>query len=145
MVTKAGGNGARPLIESFAELQRSLAQTAPDTLPETFLAGALELTRLAPSESYFQPWRWIVVRSEHGKQELEAATYSETPLSRSPIVLVCLADTAAWKTTPKQLQELVAAKALSPEDACQCLLGRASGSDRGHLLSRSRPMGERVR
>jgi len=117
MVTKVGGNGARPLIESFAELQRSLAQAAPDALPETFLARALELTRLAPSESYFQPWRWIIVRSEHGKQQLEAATYSETPLSRSPIVLVCLADTAAWKTTPKQLQEMVAAKALSAEDA----------------------------
>jgi nitroreductase len=117
MVTKVGGNGARPLMESFAELQRSLAQAAPDALPETFLARALELTRLAPSESYFQPWRWIIVRSEHGKQQLEAATYSETSLSRSPIVLVCLADTAAWKTTPKQLQEMVAAKALSAEDA----------------------------
>jgi nitroreductase len=117
MVTKVGGNGARPLIESFSELQRSLAQAAPDALPETFLARALELTTLTPSESYFQPWRWIVVRSEHGKQQLEAATYSETSLSRSPIVLVCLADIAAWKTTPQQLQEMVAAKVLSAEDA----------------------------
>jgi nitroreductase len=117
MVTKVGGNGARPLMESFAELQRSLAQATPETLPETFLSRALDLTRLAPSESYFQPWRWIVVRSEHGKQQLEAATYSETSLSLSPIVLVCLADTAAWKTTPKLLQEMVAAKVLSAEDA----------------------------
>lgn len=117
MVTKAGGNGAQPLIESFAEMQRRLAQVPSDTLPETFLALALELTELAPSESYFQSWRWIVVRCEHGKQQLEAATYAEVPLSRSPIVLICLADTAAWKTTPHQLQELVAAKVLSAEDA----------------------------
>jgi nitroreductase len=117
MVTKVGGNGARPLMESYAELQRSLAEVSADARPETFLARALELIRLAPSDSYFQPWRWIVVRSEHGKQQLEAATYSETSLFLSPIVLVCLADTAAWKTTPQQLQEMVAAKVISAEDA----------------------------
>lgn len=117
MVTRVGGNGTRPLIESYAELQQSLAEVSADVRPETFLARAFELIKLAPSDSYFQPWRWIVVRSEHGKEQLEAATYSGTSLSLSPIVLVCLADTAAWKSTPQQLQEMVAAKALSAEDA----------------------------
>ncbi|MBZ5514097.1 MAG: nitroreductase family protein [Acidobacteriia bacterium] len=117
MVSKEAGNGTRPLMESLGEMQRRLAQVASDTLPEDFLACALELTGEAPSESYFRPWRWIIVRSEPGKQQLESAAYSEVPLSRSPIVLICLADTAAWKTTQKQLQEMVAAKILSAESA----------------------------
>lgn len=117
MTSREHGDGAQPLIESFTELQQSLAHVAPDTFLEDFLGRALELARHTPSEPYFQPWRWVVVRSAGGKQQLEAATYSEVPLSRSPIVLICLADSAAWKSTPKQLQEMVAANVLSAADA----------------------------
>jgi nitroreductase len=90
-------------------------------IPEAALEHVIEMARLAPSEWNFQPWRWIVVRNESGKQQLEAATYIKVPLGSAPVVLICLADPMAWKSAPQHLQEMIASRKLSQAEAHETL------------------------
>jgi nitroreductase len=82
-----------------------------------------QVAQLSPTEWYFEPWRWIVVRSEAGKKLIASTTVLDTPLASAPVVLICLADTAAWKKAPQRLLDLVAEKKMS-EDALQDILRR---------------------
>jgi nitroreductase len=85
------------------------------------LEHILRLGGAASTEWYFQPWRWIVVRSETGKHQLESLAQTRIPLASAPVLLLCLADTTAWKTAPSQLQGMVARKEISSEDAQEIL------------------------
>ncbi len=104
-------------------LTSSFTPFAPTPVSEECLEKIFEIARMSPSGWDFHPWRWIVVKSETGKRELESATYIKVPLSSAPIVMICLADTLAWKTAPQRLQEMVRAQRLSEEDARE-VLGR---------------------
>jgi nitroreductase len=110
-----------PWIESFLHVRSSFARFSGQPVPDECLRRVLELARLAPTESYFQPWRWILIRSHAGKRVVESATQVGAPLSSAPVVLICLADTGAWKTAPQQIQELVAKKTLSAQSGQEIL------------------------
>lgn len=88
-----------------------------EDVSEQCLEHVLELGRLAPSEWNFQPWRWVIVRSGAGKRHLQASTYLNVPWTSAPVVFICLADTLAWKTAPQRLQEMVANKRMTEEEA----------------------------
>jgi nitroreductase len=90
-------------------------------IPDACLNHLIELARLAPSEWNFQPWRWIVVRSEPGKRQLDSSIYLPVPLGSAPVVLICLTDTYAWKTAPQRLQEMVASEKMTQEQANEVL------------------------
>ena len=94
---------------------------SPREIPESALAHIIELARLAPSEWNLHPWRWIVVRNDSGRRQLESSTYLRVPLSSAPVVLVCLADTLAWKTAPQHLQEMVSNKKMTEEESREVL------------------------
>jgi len=100
-----------PIFSSFS------AQNVPNAC----LEHVVEMARLAPCEWNFQPWRWIVVRSADAKELLEASTYIKVPLTSAPAVLVCLADTLAWKSAPQHLQEMVADQKITEEEAREAL------------------------
>ena len=85
------------------------------------LARVIEVARLAPSEWNLQTWRWIVVRSDAAKKYLEAATYIKVPLSSAPVILICLADTLAWKSAPQYLQEMIASRKITEEEGHEAL------------------------
>lgn len=108
-------------MEPFLHVRNEFAHFNAQPVPEECLRHILELARRSPTEWYFQPWRWIVVRSEAGKKTVEAATLVEAPLSAAPIVLICLADTGAWKTAPHQIQEMVTKRKLSPQSGQEIL------------------------
>ena len=90
-------------------------------IPDDCLGRVIEMARLAPSEWNFQTWRWIVVRGASAKKYLEAATYLKVPLSSAPIILICLADTLAWKAAPQFLQEMVAHCRITEEEGLEAL------------------------
>jgi nitroreductase len=100
-------------VESFLHAGSNFARFNAEPVPEECLRHILELARLSPTEWYFQPWRWILVRSQAGKQVVESASLVEAPLSTAPLVMICLADIGAWKTAPQQIQEMVTRKELS--------------------------------
>jgi nitroreductase len=93
----------------------------PQGIPDISLEHMIELARLTPSEWNLQPWRWIIVRSESGKQRLESSVYIHVRLSSAPAVFICLSDTQAWKSAPQYLQEMVANKKMTEEEARETL------------------------
>ncbi len=85
------------------------------------LGGLIETARLAPSEWNLQTWRWIVVRGDAARKYLEAATYIKVPLSSAPVILICLADTLAWKSAPQYLQEMITSRNITEEEGREAL------------------------
>lgn len=103
--------GVGPMFPRFSE----------QAIADDCLAHVIEVARLAPSEWNLQTWRWIVVRGDAAKKYLEAATYIKVPLSSAPVILICLADTLAWKSAPQYLQEMVATAKITEEEGHEAL------------------------
>jgi nitroreductase len=103
--------GVGPLFPRFSE----------QDIADDCLQHVIEVARLAPSEWNLQTWRWIVVRGNAAKKYLEAATYIKAPLSSAPVILICLADTMAWKCAPQYLQEMIACRKITEEDGREAL------------------------
>jgi nitroreductase len=117
-----GHGGEQPKwMEPFLHVRQNFGRFSGQPIPADCLDRILEIARLSPTEWYFQPWRWIVVRSEAGKRQIETSTQVEAPLVSAPVVLICLADTGAWKTAPQQLQEMVASRKISLEKSQEIL------------------------
>jgi nitroreductase len=111
------GSTATAVSRSGPMFTRFTGQDVPDSSLEQIVQSALR----APSEWNFQPWRWVVVRSDTGKNVLEAATYIKVPLSTAPVVLICLADTLAWKSAPQHLKEMVTNQQMTEAEARETL------------------------
>jgi nitroreductase len=107
--------------KSLLSVGPNFTRFAPESITDSCLERILEIARLSPSEWTFQSCRWIVVRGEGGKQQLEAATLIKVPLSSAPVVLICLTDTLAWKTAAQRLGEMVANHKMSEEEANEAL------------------------
>ena len=85
------------------------------------LARVIDVARQAPTEWNLQTWRWIVVRNDGAKRQLEAATSIKVPLSSAPVILICLADTLAWKAAPQYLREMIANRKITEEEGHEAL------------------------
>lgn len=90
-------------------------------IADDFLQRIIEAGHVSISEWNLQTWRWIVVRNEGAKKYLEAATYLQVPLSSAPVVLICIADTLAWKSAPQYLQEMVASRKITEDESREAL------------------------
>lgn len=64
----------------------------------------LELTGRAPSAFNLQPWRFIVVRDEATKAQLQAAAYNQKQVGEAPVVIAMYAD---MEDTMAHLDEVV--------------------------------------
>jgi nitroreductase len=85
------------------------------------LGRVVEVARLTPSDWNLQLWRWIAVRGAAAKKHLEAATYIKAPFSSAPVILICLADSMAWKSAPQHLQEMIARRKITEEEGREAL------------------------
>jgi nitroreductase len=85
------------------------------------LARIIEAARPTPSEWHSQSGRWIVVRGEASRKYLQTATYLKVPISSAPAVLISLADTLAWKTSPQYLQEMITDRKITEEEGREAL------------------------
>jgi nitroreductase len=85
------------------------------------LGQIIDSARLAPSEWNLQSKRWIVVRADAAKKQLETATYLRVPLSSAPVIVICLADTLAWKSAPQYFQAMIAGRKISEEEGRELL------------------------
>jgi nitroreductase len=85
------------------------------------LGRIIRISRVTPTDWNPETWRWIVVRREGAKKYLENATHVQAPLSSAPVVLICLADTLAWKSAPQYLQEMVAGGRITEEEGREAL------------------------
>ena len=104
-------------VEPFRSARGHFACFDGRPVPEKCLNRILDRARPSPGDGYFQPSRWLVVRRTAGKQVAQSASYVEASLLTAPVVLICLADPSAWKTAPQRIQEMIAKRALSAENA----------------------------
>jgi nitroreductase len=62
-------------------------------VPDEVLTHILEATRLAPSASNRQEWRFVVVRDPDTRQQLMRAARGQRFVGQAPVVLACCAET----------------------------------------------------
>jgi nitroreductase len=96
--------------------RRSIRKYKSDPVPEEMLQELMEAARLAPSGTNQQPWRFIVVKNQEVKEQIQAAAFNQKFLSQAPVLLVCCADLTTYAfNTRKRVQELVDAGVFGPE------------------------------
>lgn len=94
---------------------------SPREVGEDELQRVIQAARPPASDWNLQARRWIVVRSQAGKKFLEAATYLKGPLTSAPVVMICIADTLAWKSAPQYVQEMTAQRKITDEEGREAL------------------------
>jgi len=115
------GKGHGPLAKTAFLSGPWLESFEAREIPEACLEHVLAAVRGASTPGDAQVWRWIVVRNQEAKRQLEDALPIRFPIHTAPVVLICLADTAAWKSAPKRLQDMVARGQLTETQARDAL------------------------
>jgi nitroreductase len=92
--------------------RRSIRKFKPDPIPEEKIRLLLESARLAPSGTNTQPWRFIVVKDDDTKRELQEAAHNQRHIKSAPVIIVCCADLKAFKEFPERVDELIESGAL---------------------------------
>ncbi len=68
--------------------RKSIRRYRGDPIPEEVLTRILEAARWAPSGKNLQPWKFIVVRDKHLRQELAVASARQSFMAEAPITIV---------------------------------------------------------
>ena len=68
--------------------RRSVRSFKKDPIPEKVLNRVLEATRVAPSGSNLQPWKFILVRDETLKQKMISACNDQKFVADAPLIIV---------------------------------------------------------
>jgi nitroreductase len=87
------------------KVRRSIRKFKKDSVPDEMIMEILEAARIAPSGSNLQPSRFIIVKSEEGREKLKQCT----PLPfvhNAPVTIICLADTSAFSGRDARMSEL---------------------------------------
>ena len=92
--------------------RRSIRKFKPDPISEEKIRLLLESARLAPSGTNTQPWRFIVVKDDDTKRELQEAAHNQRHIKSAPVIIVCCADLKAFKELPERVDELIESGAL---------------------------------
>lgn len=103
-------------VKEALQRRRSIRHYKPDPVPEDLLRELFEAARLAPSGTNQQPWRFVVVKNQGIKEQIQGAAFNQRFLSEAPVLLVCCADLSTYaKNTRKRVQELVDAGVFGSE------------------------------
>ncbi len=79
------------MIKSI-ETRRSIRKYIDKPVEEEKILQILESARLAPSGSNTQPWNFIVVKSEEGRQRIAKVSHDQKWMIQAPVHIVCVAD-----------------------------------------------------
>ena len=78
--------------EFAAVSRRSVRKFTDKPLTDTQINELLALVGRAPSAFNVQPWRFVVVRDETVKRELQGAAYNQPQVAGAPVVIAMYAD-----------------------------------------------------
>lgn len=102
-------------VQTAIANRRSIRKFKQEPVPGRYIQELIEAARWAPSGTNHQPWRFIIVRDQQVKQQLEEAAFGQKYISEAPVVLVCCADLEVYRRDTKQrVLELIAAGAMEP-------------------------------
>ncbi|MDR4497600.1 MAG: nitroreductase family protein [Candidatus Scalindua sp.] len=93
--------------------RRSIRKFKSDLIPDEKIRMLIESARLAPSGTNTQPWRFIVVKDEKTKKNLQEAAHNQAYIRRAPVIIICCADLSAFNEFSVRVEELIESGALS--------------------------------
>ena len=96
-------------------------QFSPGPIPAPVLTEILEASGRTSSPRNLQPWKFIVVSEEAGRQDLLGHCHDPGPATGAPVLLVGLGDPSAWKRAPERLAELRRGGKLEPAEEARQL------------------------
>ena len=74
------------------EMRRSIRKYIDKPVEDEKIIEILESARIAPSGSNTQPWHFIVVKSDSGREKLAKASHDQKWMLTAPVFIVCVAD-----------------------------------------------------
>lgn len=74
------------------ETRRSIRKYIDKSVEDEKIVQLLESARLAPSGDNSQPWHFIVVKSDLGRQKLSEVSHKQEWMLSAPVFIVCVAD-----------------------------------------------------
>lgn len=77
--------------------RKSVRKYLDKHIPDTDLRKVLEAGRLAPSWMNVQSWKFILVKSQENKDLLSELSIGQQQVKNADALIVCVADTNAWK------------------------------------------------
>jgi len=83
---------AQAVVEA-AEARRSIRRYTAESVTDSDLDYLIGAAGRAPSAFNVQPWRWVAVRDQERKNELQAAAYGQPQVGTAPVLLVLYTDT----------------------------------------------------
>lgn len=92
------------LIEAI-KARRSIRKFKSDPVSDQEIKALLEAARLAPSGVNMQPWRFVVIKSDQGRERLNEATWLPF-VAKAPVVLACCVDKQSYGTLGNRITEL---------------------------------------
>ncbi|MDR4503863.1 MAG: nitroreductase family protein [Candidatus Scalindua sp.] len=99
-------------VSEAIKRRRSIRRFKPDPVPDETIRELIESARLAPSGTNTQPWRFVIVKDDETKKELQEAAHNQRYIRRAPVVIVCCADLSAFKEFSARVDELIESGAL---------------------------------
>lgn len=96
------------ILESLFRERRATASFRPDPVPAQVIDKALHFASEAPSGFNFQPWRFLILRTQRQRDRLREAANGQTKISQAPLVIVAFADHRAWR---EAVDEIFASRA----------------------------------
>ena len=87
------------------KLRRSIRKFKPDAVEDSYIKEILEAGRMAPSASNLQSTRYVVIKSEEVRKEMEQCTLPF--VTKAPVIIVCCTDTEVFLTAAKRSRELI--------------------------------------
>ncbi|MFQ6331000.1 MULTISPECIES: nitroreductase family protein [unclassified Nocardia] len=86
--------------------RRTTRHYRPDPVPRELLEELLDLAVEAPTAWNMQDRSIVVVTSESGRHNLSSAAFGQPQPLEAPVVLVFVAETAAWEASNTDIAEL---------------------------------------
>ncbi|GJQ58413.1 MAG: nitroreductase [Candidatus Scalindua sp. AMX11] len=99
-------------VSEAIKRRRSIRKFKPDLIPDEKIKELIESARLAPSGTNTQPWRFVIVKDDRTKKELQKAAYNQRYIRRAPVIIACCADLSAFKEFSVRVDELIESGAL---------------------------------
>ena len=83
-------------VEEAIQQRRSIRSFKPDPVSQEMILQMLEASRLAPSGSNRQPWRFVVVTDSEEKKRLRQICLDQAFIEEAAVVFVACADLSAY-------------------------------------------------
>ncbi|MFB6283810.1 MAG: nitroreductase family protein [Halobacteria archaeon] len=108
-------------LGELARTRRSLHSYTDDELTKDAIMGLFETVRTAPSSFNLQPWEFLTVRSESGKERLKDCAYGQQHVTDASAVVVVLGHLNRSSFAERTLEDQVEKGYRSRENADELL------------------------